>query len=217
LWVSGIRLRGIRMTLEPNAGCIVIENGQRCGSTLLARGWCSKHYQRWRAHGDPLSHLRPDLKMTTSERFWGKVNRDGPISAYAPHLGSCWLWTNALNREGYGAFTISGKKVGAHIIAFEWLIGAVPEGLELDHLCRVRSCVNPAHLEAVTHKENTLRGQSLQAENARKTHCKRGHPFNETNTRVEPDGRRVCRTCRLVIEGRRQRSRTDKKDVGEER
>jgi hypothetical protein len=82
-------------------------------------------------------------------------------------------------------------------------MGAVPEGLELDHLCRVRGCVNPKHLEPVTHRENLMRGESWSAVNARKTHCPEGHPYDETNTYIDGKGRRRCRECARAYDLRR--------------
>lgn len=86
----------------------------------------------------------------------------------------------------------------AHRAAYQYLRGPIPDGLQLDHLCWVRRCVNPAHLEVVTARVNTLRGENPAAQNARKTHCHRGHPFDEANTYWRPDGGRDCKACRLA-------------------
>ncbi|MDP9224875.1 MAG: HNH endonuclease [Actinomycetota bacterium] len=83
----------------------------------------------------------------------------------------------------------------AHRVAYELLVGPIPEGLTLDHLCRNTSCVNPQHLEPVTVRENVLRGMGWGAKNKRKTHCHRGHPFDAKNTLRIPGGTRKCRTC----------------------
>ena len=101
-------------------------------------------------------------------RFWAKVNQNGPVPAHRPDLGPCWQWTAALDREGYGRFHWLGQNGLAHRIAYEMLIGPMPAGLEPDHLCRNRACVNPLHIEPVTHRENTLRGNSPVAINARR-------------------------------------------------
>lgn len=95
---------------------------------------------------------------------------------------------------GYGVFKHEDRQHGAHRWLYERRNGKVPSGLELDHLCRVRHCVNPDHLEPVTRRENTLRSTSPSAVNARKTACDRGHEFTDENTYVHR-GRRVCRTC----------------------
>jgi hypothetical protein len=110
----------------------------------------------------------------------------------------CWEWTAGRDKNGYGQFrSDDGVTTKAHRLLWELLVGSIPEGLELDHLCRNPSCVNPAHLEPVTHAENVARGQA-GAHHARKTHCPRGHEYSETNTYVRPDrlNRRECIICR---------------------
>jgi HNH endonuclease len=92
-----------------------------------------------------------------SERFWAKINKGGPIPEHRSDLGPCWLWTAATN-YGYGVFRIDRRSIYAHRYAYELLVGPIPDGLQLDHLCRVPPCVNPTHLEPVTHRENILRG-----------------------------------------------------------
>jgi hypothetical protein len=109
---------------------------------------------------------------------------------------SCWLWTGSCHPDtGYGRiwFDRHDDRL-AHRVIYEWVKGPIPEGLTIDHLCRVRRCVNPAHLEAVTNVENVMRGESPWAQNARKTHCHRGHPFNPENTWLNK-GMRHCREC----------------------
>lgn len=121
----------------------------------------------------------------------------------------CWLWTAGLNGQGYGHFSLDGRMQRAHRVAYELLVGPVPEGLELDHLCRVRRCVNPAHLEAVTHRENTLRGDTVPASRAKLTHCKRGHPLEPPHLRRTSNGSRRCWTCEKQL----QRERRERKVV----
>jgi hypothetical protein len=117
----------------------------------------------------------------------------------------CWLWTGGIAPHGYGIFWFEGKSVSAHRWSWERANGPVPDGLELDHLCRVRHCVNPEHLEPVTRAENHRRGLSDAAARARqqaKTHCPQGHPYSGDNLIKRPGDRRGCRTCQSG-EGRR--------------
>jgi len=108
----------------------------------------------------------------------------------------CWLWIGATAR-GYGQIWVDGRTQPAHRIAYELLVGPIPEGLQLDHLCRVRHCVNPEHLEPVTNRENILRGVSIVPQNAAKTHCPQNHPYDDANTYYEGPARwRRCLTCK---------------------
>lgn len=128
------------------------------------------------------------------ERFWSKVNTNGPIPEQRPDLGPCWLWTRGM-AKGYGHFSVIGQPhIGAHVWAYRTMVGPIPNGLEIDHLCRVRHCVNPTHLEPVTKRENVLRGEGIAAKNARQTHCKNGHPFDDENT-LHLNCHRRCRIC----------------------
>lgn len=129
--------------------------------------------------------------MTLLERFWAKVDVGGP--------DDCWVWTAARTTAGYGQLSagFAGKPqtLLAHRFSYEIAAGPVPDGLHLDHLCRVRHCVNPAHLEPVTIRDNLMRGETLAAANRAKTECPKGHPYDALNTRIRPDGARACRTC----------------------
>jgi hypothetical protein len=126
------------------------------------------------------------------ERFWAKVAKaDG-----------CWLWTGAKDTSGYGNF----QGIGAHRIAYQLTVGPIPEGLTIDHLCRVRACVNPVHMEPVTRKENTWRGEGRAGKEHRQTECIHGHPFDEANTIHRACGRR-CRTCEMLRSERRSAER----------
>ena len=127
------------------------------------------------------------------ERFWEKVDTSS----------DCWLWGASKYKAGYGCFTIKkgGKWVNyrAHRFAYELLVGVIPSDKELDHLCRSRACVNPKHLEVVTHRVNCQRGDGgakVAEINKAKTHCTRGHPYNEANTYINGKGARMCRICR---------------------
>ena len=117
-----------------------------CGMPHRARSLCYAHYTRWWRHGDPLAG-GPPIGATPEGRFWAKVDRSG----------SCWLWLAATS-HGYGTFQSNGKLVRAHRYAYELLVGPIPGGLVIDHLCRTTACVNPEHLEPVTQRENLLRG-----------------------------------------------------------
>lgn len=114
--------------------------------------------------------------------------------AFVQPSDGCWLWQGTA-AGGYGLFGPNREDKGyAHRYAWELVHGPIPDGLTLDHLCRTPICVNPWHLEPVTMRENLLRGDGPPARNARMTHCKNGHPFDEANTYVWRNTRR-CRTC----------------------
>jgi len=115
----------------------------------------------------------------------------------------CWRWTAGIGTEGYGRWWHGSRRVRlAHRASYELLVGPIDAGLQLDHLCRVRECVNPAHLEPVSPRINLLRSEAPAAVNARKEACLRGHPFTEANTYSRQAlGTRACRECQ------RQRSR----------
>lgn len=156
-----------------------------CGQEVFGHGLCSMHYTRQRRYG-----ATDDPRPSAAARFWGKVDQsDGP--------DACWLWLGKRNHDGYGVFWFQRRDWMAHRWAYTQSVGAVPNARELDHLCRVRACVNPAHLEAVTARENVIRSESPVGHNAKKTHCKRGHPFDETHMQMRPsDNARICMTCR---------------------
>lgn len=149
------------------------------------------------------------------DRFWEKVDLNGPIH---PVLGTpCWLWTGKPRSTGYGQISLGPKsagQVGVHRLAFEIGHGPLPPGMEPDHLCHTldescpggaclhRLCVNWDHMEAVTHQENMRRsrqgrrGLPTGARQRAKTHCPKGHPYDEANTYNTPDGKRACRACK---------------------
>lgn len=127
------------------------------------------------------------VKEPARDRFWRFVDVSG----------ECWIWTGYRLPDGYGTFaaTWNGNKVMAHRWAYEALVGPIPNGLVLDHLCRVPACVNPAHLEPVTHRENVRRGDVTKL----RDNCRRGHPFTPDNTYQRRNSAgfliRSCRTC----------------------
>ncbi len=110
----------------------------------------------------------------------------------------CWIWIAYTHKQGYGRVSINNKVYNAHRVVYETLRGPIGYQLELDHLCRVRCCVNPDHLEAVTHKENVLRGNGIMASYIRRTHCKRGHPLQDSNKYFMKNGYWRCRACRVT-------------------
>ena len=153
-----------------------------CTPGRLTRGLCRRHYHQewWKENRPPLAG--EELARRAEERawrnYWKRVDKSG----------ECWVWLGPKAANGYGRVGFLGQWRAAHRVSWEALHGPVPEGLELDHLCRVRECVNPGHLEPVTHAENMRRAAVLR------THCAKGHEFTETNT-VTSAGYRQCRTC----------------------
>ena len=119
----------------------------------------------------------------------------------------CWEWTASINGSGYGEFMSRRWPKAtrlAHRLVYMLLVGDIPDGLDLDHLCRNRRCVRPSHLEPVTRRENLLRGNTVTARNALATHCVNGHEFDASNTHTLPDGKRRCRACNRDSERRRR-------------
>lgn len=128
-----------------------------------------------------------------AERLWSRIDRRGP--------DECWPWLGALC-EGYGVIWLGEgrRQLRTHRVAWTLTNGPIPDGLVLDHLCRNRTCCNPAHLEPVTFVENILRGQGAPAINAAKTECVRGHPFDPANTYITARGHRSCRQCQRIYQ-----------------
>ena len=153
-----------------------------------------------------LARLRAVARERAVERFWRQVDRSQ----------DCWLWRGRQDSRGYGKNWIMGESL-AHRVAYRLVVGDVPAGLEIDHLCRTPLCVRPEHLEPVTHRVNVQRGMAAAVTGARgraMTACKRGHPFDTANTRWgrgghgQPAGRRHCRRCaREYMRLRRQQVR----------
>jgi hypothetical protein len=133
-----------------------------------------------------ISELSSFASADWHPRFFDKIEIDLATQ--------CWLWAACDDQIGYGLFSLGGKMLKAHRISYVLRNGEIPDGLELDHLCRVRHCVNPDHLEPVTHAENMRRGDAGK-HNLVKTHCPRGHPYSGENLYIRPNGDRNCRTC----------------------
>jgi hypothetical protein len=123
-----------------------------------------------------------------TDSFWDRVSPE-------PNSG-CWLWTGVTSWSGYARLMIRGKWKYVHRLAYEYFVGPIGEGLQVDHLCRVRRCVNPKHMEIVTNRDNGLRGVGLAAVNSRKTACPRGHPYDIVRANR---GTRACRTCKNIF------------------
>ncbi len=162
---------------------------------------------RRKSFGGPLGRVPNGTDPKIS--FWEKVDKNGPVPPARQELGPCWLWLATMMPNGYGQFTIRKKKNYTHILAYEWTVGMVSDGLELDHLCRNRSCCNPSHLEPVTRSENIRRGilpamslkwmpkmnaRSAEVRRAR-TECKNGHTFIGE---VDSKGNRICKQCTAI-------------------
>ena len=131
-------------------------------------------------------------KVLVEKRFWTKVEK----------TEGCWLWMGAL-AHGYGRVKDGKKIVQAHRFAYELLRGPIPDGLQIDHLCRIPNCVNPEHMEPVTMSENLRRGVHFERN---RTHCPQGHPYDELNTRHTSRGDRICRACERERYHRRKAS-----------
>lgn len=187
-WHGGRLVSGHRFAYE--ALVEPIEHGLQLRSICGARHCVNPDH--WEP--GPGSH-RP---RGTAERFWEKVQK----------TDTCWLWTAAADGYGYGRLTTNGstRAPGAHRVAYELMVGPIPDGLTIDHLCRVKLCVNPAHLEVVTRAENARRGAIDSRPNRPlKTHCKYGHEFTPENTYWRPAGDgRNCRTCLRDAHARRK-------------
>lgn len=157
-----------------------------CQRVRKPLGLCQMHYDRKRRRGT----LEPLVKLTREETFWSRVDASG----------DCWEWTRGKTSGGYGEFRVGYTQWSTHRYAWVNLVGEIPEGMHLDHLCRNRICCNPDHLEIVTGRVNILRGEGFSAHNARKTHCNRGHELTEENTytatRKSGTTWRACRKCR---------------------
>lgn len=128
--------------------------------------------------------LKQAAALMREPRFWSKVELDD---------SGCWIWTAGTRSTGYGHYWTGERDVSSHRHAYEHLVGSIPEGLVIDHLCRNRLCCNPAHMEPVTNRENVRRGAAAVVLNTGR--CKHGHEMTPENTYVRKDGWTNCRAC----------------------
>lgn len=149
----------------------------------------------------------PDIEV----RFLRHVDQRYGVPEINPEMGSCWAYVDS--KSDYPGFHNGEKGIRAHRFSYEYYVGPIPEGFEIDHLCKVTRCVRPSHLEAVTPRVNTLRSSGPSALHAVKTHCPQGHPYDEVNTYCTPTGSRQCRECRRAHDRKRAPKRTKKRIV----
>ena len=166
-----------------------------CEKPHSARGWCEMHYSRWRKNGSPhiAQTLTPKLPPAL-DRWWQRVDKQD---------GGCWEWTGVRFSNGYGRFRepITRRQQLAHRWGYQQLVGPVDPDLDLDHLCRNKGCVNPDHLEPVTHAENVRRWQVTRVV---PTHCHKGHEYTaENSVYFGSPPRRRCVKCREIVAARR--------------
>lgn len=147
-----------------------------------------------------------------AERFWAKVNKNGPLPTEGTAIGQCWIWTGAMSNHGYGTFNAgSGRYVSTHRYAYELTYGPIPDGLVGDHLCRRHECCRPSHIQAVSNAENLRRGKH----HSDNEECLNGHKYTEANTGYRPSGTRFCRECRRATNRRYRRGETGRRERSE--
>ena len=135
--------------------------------------------------------------MFNFDLFFSRINFIGPVSEHRPDLGPCWIWDWTRTKNGYGIFYSGYLSSYPHRLMYRIFHGSIPAPWEkeIDHLCRVRACCNPNHLEAVTKKVNVSRSNSPWGINSRKTQCVHGHELSPENTKRDKHGWRRCREC----------------------
>lgn len=175
-----------------------------CGSTFYVK--FPSRTTRYCGHSCS-SKDRTYQRRPIEDRFWEKVNKDGPIPEHRPDLGPCWVWMDAPMPNGYGRIFVSKTptriETYAHRLSYQLLVGPIPDGLTIDHLCRNRMCVNPDHLEPVTHQVNFFRGMHPSSIVSRSDFCSKGHERTEANVYVTPAGYKQCRVCNRQHASRR--------------
>lgn len=177
--------------VNKNKECSVID----CSASVDAKNLCHKHYERLRLTG---SILIPFKDYSIDEWILQNIHID---------KNECWIWLGATSSAGYPRLIRNNSRIDIHRWFYEKYIGSIPHKFHVDHLCRTPSCVNPSHLEAVTSKENILRGVGPAAINNKKTHCIHGHEFTVINTYIRKNGSRQCKTCVLA---RTKKKRSEK-------
>lgn len=198
--------------LDPDCSITPDDWPHGCGFCWCGCGRMTKPARQTRAHlghasGQPTRFINGhNGRRPLADRFWSKVTV-GSVS-------ECWEWQDHRKATGYGYIWVLelGQQAPAHRVAWELTRGPIPAGLEIDHLCRNRGCVNPAHLEPVSHQENVRRGTSPAAFHAGKTHCKHGHPYgpeSQVRHRCQPASGKARRRCRVCDGERKRRSKHD--------
>lgn len=177
-----------------------------CDRPQKARGYCNRHYLRDARHGSPVSggSVRHDSDESRRQELWRLIDKSS----------GCWIFTGSIRRDGYGTIRYDGRSRPVHRVVYELLVAPIPDGLQLDHLCHTndescdggvecphRACVNPDHLEPVTHRENIRRGVK-----SRRTTCPQGHRYDVTIERRGGVERR-CSTCTNAASRRNKRAR----------
>ncbi len=171
-----------------------------CDKPHSGRGFCRSHYYQMRRDGKFVANQR----LTLEQRFWPKVDKNGPLPEERPDLGNCWVWKSAKHDSVYGAIIDKAPPMTpAHRAGYELMVGPIPNGLVLDHLCRRPRCVRFDHLEPVPQPVNIARGKApallreWDAKGRALTHCKWGHEYTQANTRIKKNGTRSCKACAL--------------------
>jgi hypothetical protein len=199
-YVKGQPLRFVRGHVRRLAGREEPDPCQAPDCNRLSRHvsakYCAMHASRLLRHGS-----FDDPKPTLMDRFFACVAEDG----------ECWRWIGYTGTHGYGVLSVEGRQRGAHRVAYELLRAEIPDGLQIDHLCRNPACVNPWHLEPVTPRVNTLRNSSPIAHQASRDSCPNDHEYTPENLRITPSGQRVCRICERNRDARKRAAKRGKR------